>query len=105
MIPLVSVIMPAYNVEKFIQQSIDSVLGQTFSSWELIIIDDGSTDNTVPIVEENQARTDKILLIRQENKKQAAARNAGLRIAKGRWIAFLDSDDIWLPNKLEVQLN
>src|SRR5687768_15886944 len=103
-IPLVSVIMPAYNAEKYIQQAIDSVLTQTFTSWELIIIDDGSNDGTVSVVKRNQLKNDHILLIQQENKKQGAARNAGLHVARGVWIAFLDSDDQWLPTKLETQL-
>lgn len=104
MLPVVSVIMPAYNVEKFIQQSIDSVMAQTFTSWELIVIDDGSTDNTVAVVKSNQDKNANIFLIQQKNKKQGAARNAGLKIARGKFIAFLDSDDMWMPNKLEVQL-
>jgi glycosyltransferase involved in cell wall biosynthesis len=103
-VPLVSVIMPAYNAEKYIQQAIDSVLAQTFTSWELIIIDDGSKDGTVSIVKRNQLKNDQIFLIQQENRKQGAARNAGLHVARGVWIAFLDSDDQWLPAKLEIQL-
>ena len=103
-IPLVSIIMPAYNTEKYIQASIDSVLNQTFTNWELIIINDGSTDSTVEIVKENQKRDHRIILINQVNKKQAAARNAGFKISKGEWIAILDSDDLWVNNKLEIQL-
>lgn len=102
--PTISVIMPAYNVEKFIQQSIDSVIAQTFKSWELIIIDDGSTDNTASVVKVNQVTHSNIFLIQQKNRKQAAARNAGLRIARGDFIAFLDADDMWKEDKLEVQL-
>ncbi|WP_276373578.1 glycosyltransferase [Chryseolinea sp. H1M3-3] len=104
MSPLVSIIMPAYNAAKYIQESIDSVYGQTWTDWELIIINDGSTDDTASIVKMNQLKCEKIILIEQENKKQAAARNSGLKIARGTWIAFLDADDVWAKNKLEVQL-
>ncbi len=100
----VSIIMPAYNAAKYIQASIDSVRQQTFTNWELIIINDGSTDNTIEIVKENERIDTRIKLINQKNSKQGAARNAGLRLAKGEWIAFIDADDLWMPQKLETQL-
>lgn len=100
---LVSIIMPTYNASKYITESVDSVLAQTYQNWELIIIDDGSKDNTAEIIGKY---TDKrIKLIRhKENMGVAVAQNTGLANANGRWIAFLDSDDEWLPNKLEEQL-
>ena len=100
----VSIIMPTYNAEKYIQESINSVINQTYTNWELIIINDGSTDKTLEIIKENQLIDSRIKLINQINKKQAAARNAGFKIAKGDWIAIIDSDDLWMPDKLEIQL-
>jgi teichuronic acid biosynthesis glycosyltransferase TuaG len=102
--PIVSIVMPAYNAEKYIQQSIDSVLHQTYANWELIIINDGSTDRTAEIVRQNMIRDSRIVLIDQINKKQAGARNSGLRASRGEWIAFLDADDIWLSDKLKIQI-
>jgi len=102
--PLISIIMPAYNAEKFIDDSIKSVINQTYQNWELIIINDGSKDGTAKIVEEKIKLDKRIHLINQDNKKQAGARNAGLETIKGNWVAFLDADDIWLPAKLEIQL-
>ena len=100
---LVSVIMPSYNTEKYIAESIESVLKQTYHNWELIIIDDCSTDNTIEIIKSfNDGR---IRLLRNEkNSGAAVSRNYGLREARGKWIAFLDSDDTWKPEKLEVQI-
>jgi teichuronic acid biosynthesis glycosyltransferase TuaG len=100
----ISVIMPAYNAEKFISQSIESVLNQTFVEWELIIVDDGSTDKTSEIVKK-YARTDKrIKLFYQENGKQGKARNLAISKSDGKYLAFLDADDIMLPNHLDIQL-
>jgi len=103
--PLVSVIMPAYNAELFIRESIESVIKQTYSNWELIIINDGSTDDTKSIVEEYVLRDHRIRLINQLNKRLGAARNTGFKNATGFLLAFLDSDDLWLPGKLEIQIN
>lgn len=97
--PLVSVIIPAYNVEAWIGQTLNSVLRQTLSDWECIVIDDGSSDNTpivVSSVDDNRVR-----LIAQGNAGVSAARNAGLEVARGRYIAFLDADDLWHPRALE----
>lgn len=100
---LVSIIMPAYNASEFIQKSIDSVLAQIFKDWELLIIDDGSTDNTSTIIEQNVLKDSRIKGFFQENGKQGKARNLGLKIAAGEYIAFLDADDIWMPEKLKIQ--
>lgn len=100
---LVSIIMPSYNASLYIEEAIKSVLKQTYLNWELLIIDDCSSDNTVEIIKE--FNDDRIhLFINEKNSGAAVSRNKGLREAKGRWIAFLDSDDIWLPNKLTEQL-
>ena len=100
---LVSIIMPSYNSSKYIKSSIKSVLNQTYETWELIIVDDCSFDNTVDII--NSIDDPRICLYTNESNIGAAlSRNKALRKARGRWIAFLDSDDIWLPDKLEKQL-
>ena len=101
----VSIIMPAYNAEKYIAASIESVLAQTFLGWELIVIDDGSTDATAVIVKQFTVQNNKIKYIYQSNAKQAAARNNGIKNANFDIIAFLDADDLWLPNKLEYTLS
>ncbi len=102
----VSVIMPSYNSEQFLPATIDSVINQTFKAWELIIIDDGSTDNSNKIIEEYMQRSEKIKLISLEsNCGPAIARNRGIQEAKGRYIAFLDSDDYWHLDKLSKQIS
>lgn len=100
---LVSIIMPSYNTERYIADSINSVLAQTYENWELIIVDDCSTDDTEQIL---GSYTDPRIRFLQNEKNSGAAvsRNYGLREAKGRWIAFLDSDDTWHPEKLEKQV-
>ena len=100
---LVSIIMPAYNAEKYIADSIRSVLAQTYSNWELIVVDDGSTDRTATIVQEFVDREPRIKYIFQENGRLGKARNTGLLNARGSLIAFLDSDDLWEATKLEAQ--
>lgn len=100
---LVSIIMPSYNTAQYIKESIESVQNQTYSNWELIIVDDCSTDNTDEIVE--SIVDERIRYIKNEkNSGAAVSRNRALREAKGRWIAFLDSDDLWLSDKLEKQI-
>jgi glycosyltransferase involved in cell wall biosynthesis len=99
--PLISVIIPTFNREHCVRQSLDSVLAQTFQDFELIVVDDGSTDGTVEIL---KSYGDKIRLICQKNAGAGAARNAGIRAAQGKHVAFLDSDDQWRPEKLEVQM-
>lgn len=97
--PLVSIIMPAYNVAPWIAQTLSSVLKQTLSDWECIVVDDGSTDETPRIV--SSFADSRIRLISQENTGVAAARNKGLDAAQGQYIAFLDADDVWHPLALE----
>jgi glycosyltransferase involved in cell wall biosynthesis len=97
--PLVSVIMPAFNRADTIRRAIRSVQAQTFTDWELIVVDDGSTDDTVALIEGCDPR---LKLIRQENQGTAGARNVGLSASAGSYVAFLDSDDEWLPHHLEL---
>ena len=103
--PLVSVIMPAFNAERFIGESIESALAQTLGDIEVLVADDGSTDRTQAIVEEFARRDSRVRLLRAErNSGPAAARNRAIVAACGRYISFLDSDDRWLPRKLERQI-
>lgn len=102
-----SVIIPTYNRGYILQQSVNSVLAQTFTDYELIIVDDGSTDDTARVVwrilESGRAGADRIRYFSQEQQGKSAALNHGVSVAGGEWIAFLDSDDLWLPSKLEWQ--
>lgn len=101
---LVSVIIPTYNSAPYISEAIDSVLGQSYSDYEIIVIDDGSTDNTGELLN-NYSHNPKVSVIRLDvNSGVSAARNAGLNIARGDIIALLDADDIWLPEKLNKQV-
>lgn len=100
--PLVSVIIPTYNRDWIVKEAIESVLAQDFSDYELIVVDDGSDDRTPEIL---AAYEDPITVIRQSNRGVSAARNRGIAAATGRLIAFLDSDDLWLPQKLSAQVN
>ncbi len=100
--PFVSIIMPAYNAEKTIVESIESVLRQTYINWELIVVNDGSKDSTSAVV--LAINDERVRLIEQENGGVANARNNGLNNAKGEYIAFLDSDDLWVEEKLERQV-
>lgn len=102
--PAVTVIIPSYNYANFLTESVESVLGQTFSDFELIIVDDGSTDDTAEIVKKYLCDP-RIHYIYQENRGLSAARNAGIMRARGYYIALLDADDAWLPWKLERQVN
>jgi glycosyltransferase involved in cell wall biosynthesis len=97
----VSVVIPVYNNRNFIGDAIESVLCQTLSPLEIIVVDDGSTENNNDILKKYSK---KIIFIQQENRGPASARNTGIRNAKGDFIAFLDSDDIWVPNKMEKQM-
>lgn len=101
----VSVIIPAFNSEEFISEAIESVIGQTYSSWELIVVDDGSTDRTKQIVDKYLGEDNRIKYIYQNNSGPAAARNKGIQASCGKYIAFLDSDDIWYLDKLEKQMD
>lgn len=103
--PLVSVIMPCYNMEKFIAYTIESVQRQTYPHWELLIVDDTSTDKTADIVKSHQNQDDRIhFSVKPKHSGIADTRNQCLKMAKGRFLAFLDSDDLWHPEKLEQQL-
>lgn len=101
---LVSIIMPSYNSGNYISNSIKSVISQTYCNWELLIVDDCSTDNTLQIIDCFKDRRIKVFK-NDINSGAAISRNLALREAKGKWIAFLDSDDIWHPEKLERQLH
>jgi teichuronic acid biosynthesis glycosyltransferase TuaG len=104
-VPAVSVITPAWNAAAFIRDTIDSVLAQTVTDWEMVIVDDGSTDETVAIVQSYAARDPRVRLVRQANSGPSAARNNGMRSARGDLFAFLDSDDLWDPGFLQAQLD
>jgi glycosyltransferase involved in cell wall biosynthesis len=102
---LVSIITPSYNSSKFVSQTIESVLAQTYPHWEMIIVDDVSPDHSNTIIEEYTRKDSRIKLIKLEkNSGPATARNRAIKEATGRYIAFLDADDLWLPEKLEKQL-
>lgn len=101
---LVSIIMPSYNTADYISESIKSVQVQTYTNWELIIVDDCSTDNTDEVVAAFLGDQRIRYLKNERNSGAAVSRNRALREAKGRWIAFLDSDDLWVPEKLEKQI-
>lgn len=104
---LISIIVPVYNAEKFIRETMDCVIAQTYPCWELLLVEDGSRDNSVEIIETyiRDSGEERIRLICQpENMGAAKARNRGLQEAKGRYIAYLDADDLWLPEKLEHEL-
>ena len=101
---LVSIIMPSYNTANYISESIKSVQAQGYSNWKLIIVDDCSTDNTDDIVKPFLIDSRIRYLKNERNSGAAVSRNRALREAKGRWIAFLDSDDLWVPEKLEKQI-
>lgn len=102
---LVSIIMPSYNTASFIAESIQSVLEQSYKDWELIIVDDCSPDNTDDVVKPYLSDKRIRYLKNEKNSGAAVSRNRALREAKGKWIAFLDSDDLWMPEKLEKQIS
>lgn len=99
--PLVSVIIPLYNCEEFAAEAIESVLAQTYQNFEIIVINDGSTDRSADAV---KRYLDRIVYREQKNSGSAVARNEGIKLAKGELIAFLDADDLWLPDRLESQV-
>jgi glycosyltransferase involved in cell wall biosynthesis len=100
-LPRVSVIIPTHNRKAFVQEAVDSVLAQTYEDFELIVVDDGSTDGTGKVLKRYENR---LLYLYQANQGVSAARNNGLALAQGEFIAFLDSDDLWLPKKLAIQV-
>ena len=101
--PLVSVVMPVYNVEQYIEQAVWSVIDQTYGNFELIIVDDESPDDSIELIK-NRYHDVRIKIIRQKNRGLAGARNTGIRHAKGDYIALLDSDDFWQADKLQKQI-
>lgn len=104
--PMISVIMPAYNAASYIEEAIRSVQSQTLSDWELLVIDDCSTDDTCAVVERLAQQDSRIILIKNEtNKGAAGVRNQGFELCRGEFVALLDSDDVWLPEKLSLQLD
>lgn len=104
--PLVSIITPMYNSEKYIGETIESVLNQTYKNWEMVIVNDCSTDRGPEIVKEYQKKDSRIKFYNNEkNKGVSETRNKGIKLAKGKYIAFLDSDDLWKKEKLEKQVN
>ena len=102
-IPAISVIIPMYNAEKYVEQAIDSVLNQTFKDLEVIVIDDGSTDGSYALVQSRFGDNDRVrLMCNRKNQGSALTRNTGMRSARGKYIALLDADDVFLPNMLEI---
>lgn len=103
--PLVSIITPVYNAERFLSDTIKSVQNQTYKNWEILLIDDCSKDNSAQIIKEFQKYDNRIKYIKlKKNSGASVSRNEGIRNAKGRFIAFVDSDDIWKPEKLDIQI-
>lgn len=102
--PLISVIIPTYNCGRYIKRAVDSIMQQTFNNFEIIIVDDGSDDNTKEMLADSLVKNNKIKYIFQINQGHAIARNRGVKEARGEFIAFLDADDYWDPRKLEKQL-
>lgn len=98
----ISVVIPIYNRQKTIERCLDSVLNQTFPAYEIIVVDDGSNDRTLAIIRQKYDK--QVIIIKQNHKGAQVARNTGIKAAKGEYIAFLDSDDEWAPNKLELQV-
>lgn len=103
MTDLVSIVMPAYNCEKYVGASIESIINQTYQNWELLVVDDCSTDKTQSVVHTYLDARIKYTK-NEKNSGAAVSRNKALKMAKGRWIAFLDSDDMWMPEKLNYQI-
>ncbi len=104
---MVSIVVPVYHAQRFIEETMDSVLAQTYEDWELLLVVDGSSDPTIAVIEEyiDKKQEQRIRLLIQENNKGAAlARNRGVQEAKGRYLAYLDADDLWKPQKLEKEL-
>lgn len=98
---LVSVVIPVYNAAEHLKETLESIFSQTFTNLEVVAVDDGSADDSVAIL---RSYGDRVVLVEQENQGPAAARNQGVKHARGEWIAFLDADDLWVPGKLEAQL-
>lgn len=102
--PLVSVVIPAYNAARTLKATVQSVFGQSLQDFEIVIVDDGSKDDTLEAAEAIAASDSRVKVAAQPNSGAAAARNAGIKAARGEYVAFLDADDLWLPQKLERQI-
>jgi glycosyltransferase involved in cell wall biosynthesis len=102
---LVSVVIPAYNAASFIERTINSVLSQTYQNFEILVINDGSKDNTLEVIQKLSQKDPRIKVLDKKNSGVSDTRNLGIEMSKGDFIAFLDADDIWLPNKLEIQVS
>lgn len=102
---LISIIMPCFNSEQYLPQTIESVIAQTYKNWELLIVDDGSKDGSVEIIEQYQKKCDQVHLLSKNNYGSADCRNLAMKLASGRYFAFLDSDDIWHADYLQTMVN
>ena len=102
--PLISVVIPAYNAEQFLDETLESVLSQTYENWECIIVNDGSTDSTESVAKKWCEKDSRFRLTDKENGGPSSARNWGIKESKAEYIAFLDADDLYMPNFLEVCL-
>lgn len=101
----VSVIIPVYNGEKYLSETLDSIIGQTFTDWEIVAVNDGSSDNSLNVLCEYQSKLGlKMKVINQKNRGVSVARNVAIDTSEGEYLAFIDADDIWLPEKLEKQI-
>ncbi len=103
--PLISIVVPAYNCASYIEETFRSVQKQDLQDWEIIFVNDGSTDNTAEVLESFASEDSRVIVVEQENGRQGKARNNGISHAQGEWIAFLDADDLWPENKLSLQLS
>lgn len=105
--PIISIVLPAYNAEDYIGETIESVLSQSYQNWELIIVDDKSTDNTLNIAQKyvQQDGRIKVIVLNENTGGPAKPRNEGIKLSQGKFIAFLDADDVWVMEKLEIQLS
>lgn len=102
--PVVSAVIPAYNASLFLPEAIESVLSQTFTNFELLVVDDGSTDNTASIVKQYSQKDSRVKLFSQTNQGVSFSRNLGVELAQSKYVAFLDADDRWLPDKLAAHV-
>lgn len=102
--PCISVVIPTYNCARYLPEAIDSALGQSYQALEVVVVDDGSTDETTSVLQHYRRQGERVRSVHQPNQGVAAARNHGIELAQGEWIAFLDADDFFLPGKLEAQL-
>ena len=101
----ISIIIPVYNVEKYLRECLDSILNQTFQNFEIICVDDGSTDKSLEILQEYKRKDDRFVILQQRYSGAGSARNNGIRLAEGKYIQFLDSDDYFEPTLLEEMYN